>query len=195
MHCEKKITEDLFWVGADDRRLALFEGVYAVPKGVSYNSYLLVDEKTVLIDTADKSVRDRFLENVAAVLNGRPLDYLIIQHMEPDHSSSVQNILAFYPDVKIICNAKTKTMLSQFYLVNTEAFVQVVEEGDVLNTGRHQLHFVMAPMVHWPEVMLTYDASSKTLFSADAFGCFGATNGALFADEINFTQDYMDEAR
>jgi flavorubredoxin/flavin reductase (DIM6/NTAB) family NADH-FMN oxidoreductase RutF/rubredoxin len=180
-------------VGADDRRLAMFEGVYSVPGGVSYNSYLLTDEKTVLFDTVDKAVVRRFLENVAFSLNGRPLDYLVVQHMEPDHSAALEDIVQRYPGVKIVCNAKTLTFIKQFTDMEIDAYI--VKEGDTLNTGKHTLHFVNAPMVHWPEVMVTYDSTDKILFSADAFGTFGALNGALFADEVDFDKDYMNEAR
>ena len=195
MHCIKKITNDLTWVGANDRRLAMFEGVYSVPYGVSYNSYLLCDEKNVLFDTVDKAVQQRFIENLTEALGNRKLDYLIVQHMEPDHSSALQKILLLYPDVKIICNEKTLVMIKQFYDFDVKSRVQIVTENDTLNTGKHTLHFVMAPMVHWPEVMVTYDSTDKILFSADAFGCFGALNGALFADEVDFDKDYMNEAR
>jgi len=193
MHFIKKITDDLTWVGANDRRLAMFEGVYSVPNGVSYNSYLLTDEKTVLFDTVDKAVSRRFLENVAFALDGRPLDYLIVQHMEPDHSSAIEDLIIRYPDVKIVCNAKILTMFEQFFDHKIDA--HIVKENDTLNTGRHELHFVMAPMVHWPEVMVTYDSVDKILFSADGFGTFGALNGAIFADEVDFNADYMNEAR
>jgi len=193
MYCIKKTTNDLTWVGANDRRLAMFEGVYSVPGGVSYNSYLLMDEKTVLFDTVDKAVQRRFLENVASALDGRQLDYLVIQHMEPDHSAAIEDILVRYPKVKLVCNAKTRDFINQFTGLNIDA--HIVKENDTLNTGRHTLHFVMAPMVHWPEVMVTYDSTDKILFSADAFGTFGALNGALFADEVDFNKDYMDEAR
>ena len=193
MHCVKKITNDLTWVGANDRRLAMFEGVYSVPYGVSYNSYLLLDEKTVLFDTVDKAVYRRFLDNVTFVLDGRPLDYLIISHMEPDHSAALDELLVRYPDVKLVCNAKIQTMIKQFFDFDADALI--VKDGDTLDTGRHTLHFVMAPMVHWPEVMVTYDSVDKILFSADAFGTFGALNGAIFADEVDFNADYMNEAR
>jgi flavorubredoxin/flavin reductase (DIM6/NTAB) family NADH-FMN oxidoreductase RutF len=193
MHCVKKITNDLVWVGANDRRLAMFEGVYSVPYGVSYNSYLLLDQKTVLFDTVDKAVQRRFFENIAEALGDRPLDYLVIQHMEPDHSAVLEDLLFRYPQVKIVCNARTLTMIQQFFVLDINA--QVIKEGDTLNTGQHTLHFIAAPMVHWPEVMVTYDSADKILFSADAFGCFGALNGALFADEVDFSRDYMDEAR
>jgi flavorubredoxin/flavin reductase (DIM6/NTAB) family NADH-FMN oxidoreductase RutF len=195
MFCTKQITPDLTWVGANDRRLAMFEGVYSVPAGVSYNSYLLTDEKTVLFDTVDKAVRDRFLENLTAALDGRALDYLIVQHMEPDHSAAIGELVEKFPAMKIVCNARTLTFINQFYNIDIESRVVIAKEGETLNTGRHTLHFVMAPMVHWPEVMVTYDATDKILFSADAFGCFGALSGALFADEVDFARDYMDEAR
>ena len=193
MHCVRKITNDLSWVGANDRRLAMFEGVYSVPYGVSYNSYLLLDEKTVLFDTVDRAVGHRFFENIAEALGDRPLDYLVIQHVEPDHSATLEDLLFRYPNVKIVCNAKTLSMIQQFFALDINA--QVVKEGDTLNTGQHTLHFFMAPMVHWPEVMVTYDSTDKILFSADAFGNFGALNGALFADEVDFQRDYMSEAR
>jgi flavorubredoxin/flavin reductase (DIM6/NTAB) family NADH-FMN oxidoreductase RutF len=193
VHYIKKVTDDIFWVGANDRRLAMFEGVYSVPGGVSYNSYLLKDEKTVLFDTVDKAVRQRFLENVAAALDGRPLDYLIIQHMEPDHSAALEDIILRYPSVKVVCNAKTLAFIKQFFALDIDA--QIVTESDTLSIGRHTLHFLMAPMVHWPEVMVTYDSADKILFSADAFGTFGALNGALFAHEVDFNKDYMGEAR
>ncbi|MDR0292956.1 MAG: flavin reductase [Oscillospiraceae bacterium] len=193
MHCVKKVLDDLIWVGADDRRLAMFEGVYSVPRGVSYNAYLLTDEKTVLFDTVDKAVRRRFMENLSEALGGRPLDYLVVQHMEPDHSAALEELTLRYPGVKIVCNAKTLAFVRQFFDLEPDALI--VGEGDTLSTGRHTLHFVMAPMVHWPEVMVTYDSADKILFSADAFGSFGALNGALFADEVDFARDYMDEAR
>jgi len=195
MYCIKKVTNDLTWIGANDRRLAMFEGVYPVPRGVSYNSYLLEDEKTVLFDTVDKAVQHRFMENLAAALGERPLDYIIVQHMEPDHSAALQDLTARYPEAKIVCNAKTLNLIRQFHDFDVDSRAQIVKENDTLNTGKHELHFVMAPMVHWPEVMVTYDSTDRVLFSADGFGCFGALNGALFADEVDFKKDYMDEAR
>ncbi|MCL2500909.1 MAG: flavin reductase [Defluviitaleaceae bacterium] len=195
MHSIRSVTSDLFWVGADDRRLAMFEGVYSVPAGVSYNAYLLMDEKIVLFDTVDRSVRHRFMENITEVLKGKPLDFLIVQHMEPDHSAGIGELVKKFPDMQVVCNAKTLAFIKQFHDLDITGRALVVKEGDTLVTGRHTLHFVMAPMVHWPEVMVTYDSADKILFSADAFGCFGALNGALFADEVDFTRDYMDEAR
>ncbi len=195
MYCVKQLTEDLYWVGGNDRRLALFEGVYAVPRGVSYNAYLLMDEKTVLFDTVDRAVSGVFFENIEHVLNGRPLDYLVVQHMEPDHSATMQALAARYPEMKIICNSKIAAMIHQFFTFDIDARAVLVKEGDSFSTGRHELHFVMAPMVHWPEVMVSYDSIDGILFSADAFGCFGALNGAIWADEVDFERDYLDEAR
>jgi flavorubredoxin/flavin reductase (DIM6/NTAB) family NADH-FMN oxidoreductase RutF len=173
----------------------MFEGVYSVPQGVSFNSYLVLDEKTVLFDTVDKAVREVFLENVEKELCGRSLDYLVVQHVEPDHSATIKDILALYPSVTIVCNTRTLTFIKQFYDVDMDSRCQIVGEGDTLSTGKHTFHFVNAPMIHWPEVMVTYDSYAKVLFSADAFGCFGALNGAIFADEVDFEKDYMDEAR
>ena len=197
MHCTKKIKDDLFWVGADDRRLAMFEGVYSVATGVSYNSYLLTDEKTVLFDTSDKAVQHRFMENVFYALNGRSLDYLVVQHVEPDHSGAIEELISRFPDVKIVCGEKALTLIRQFFnfKFDFDKNTVIVNENDTLNTGKHTLHFVMAPMVHWPEVMVTYDSKDKILFSADAFGTFGALNGALYADEVDFEKDYLDEYR
>ncbi len=196
MYNIRKITEDLFLVGANDRRLSLFEGVYPVPIGVSYNSYLLLDEKTVLLDTADKAVVHQFMENVKKALNGRTLDYLVINHMEPDHCAEIPEILHKFPNVKLVCNAKIQTMLKQFFDFEIpEERLMIVKEGDTLNTGKHNLTFVFAPMVHWPEVMVTYDTTDKILFSADAFGTFGAIDGNMYADEVDFEHRYMDEAR
>lgn len=195
MYCTRKVADDLIWVGADDRRLAMFEGVYSVPKGVSYNSYLLLDEKTVVFDTVDHAVEKTFLENVEHELNGRTLDYLVVQHMEPDHSATVRTLLMLYPEAEVVCSKKTEGMLCQFFGDAFKMNIKVVGEGDTLKTGKHEFTFLAAPMVHWPEVIVTYDLTTKTLFSADAFGTFGALNGALFADEVDFFRDYLDEAR
>ncbi len=198
MHCIKKIKDDLFWVGANDRRLAMFEGVYSVPDGVSYNSYLLLDDETVLFDTVDKAVSSRFFENIEAALGGRKLNYLVIHHMEPDHSATLLELMKKYPDMRIVCNAKILTMAKQFFNSEAEMIEDraiIVREGDKLPVGKHTLTFVMAPMVHWPEVMISYDITDKILFSADAFGSFGALNGAIFADEVDFERDCLDEAR
>lgn len=195
MYCTRKVADDLIWVGADDRRLAMFEGVYSVPRGVSYNSYLLLDEKTVVFDTVDHAVEKTFLENVEHGLNGRTLDYLVVQHMEPDHSATIRTLLMLYPETEVVCSKKTEGMLRQFFGDAVKMNIKVVGEGDTLKTGKHEFTFLAAPMVHWPEVIVTYDLTTKTLFSADAFGTFGALNGALFADEVDFFRDYLDEAR
>lgn len=195
MYCTKRITGDMVWVGADDRRLALFEGVYGVPDGVSYNSYLILDEKTILFDTVDKAVAHNFFDNVAHELGGRKLDYLVISHMEPDHAATIEDIALRYPEAKIVCNAKIRDMLARFFPTDLSDRLHLVKEGDSLSTGRHNFTFVMAPMVHWPEVMMTYDTTDKILFSADAFGSFGALNGRIFADECDFMNEYLDEAR
>ena len=195
MYCYRKVTDDLYWIGGNDRRLALFEGVYQIPRGVSYNSYLLMDEKTVLLDTVDKAVKSVFFENIEKVLDGRKLDYLVVHHMEPDHSEAIWEVVMRYPEVKIVCNAKIAQMMKQFFSFDVDARVVLVKEGDTFHTGKHNLVFVSAPMVHWPEVMVSYDTTDKILFSADAFGTFGALNGALFADEVDFPRDYLDEAR
>ena len=170
MHCTRKVLDDLIWVGADDRRLSCFEGVYSVPEGVSYNSYLMLDEKTVLFDTVDKAVYQTFFENVEFALGGRKLDYLVISHMEPDHAYTIGDLIVRYPDVQIICNAKIKTMLGQFFARDLSDRIVLVKEGDTFSCGRHVLNFVNAPMVHWPEVMMTYESTDGILFSADAFG-------------------------
>ena len=195
MYCVKKMTEDLYWVGANDRRLALFENVYPIPDGVSYNAYLLLDEKTVLLDTVDRAVSGLFLENVEHVLNGRKLDYVIVNHMEPDHCATLQELVLRYPEVKVVCNAKTKTMIQNFFTFDIDSRAVLVKEMDTLCTGRHTFAFVMAPMVHWPEAMVSYDVTTKTLYSADAFGTFGALSGNLYADEVNFRTEYLAEAR
>ena len=196
MYNIKEISKDLFWVGANDRRISLFESAYPVPCGISYNSYLLLDDKTVLLDTVDKSVNHQFFENIEYTLNGKNLDYLIINHMEPDHCAEIAALVKKYPQMKIVCNAKSQSMVNQFFDFDfPENQWQIVKEGDILETGHHKLTFVMAPMVHWPEVMVTYDMVDKVLFSADAFGAFGAIDGNIFADEVDFDHRYMDEAR
>ncbi len=195
MYCTRAIDRDLIWVGGNDRRLAMFEGVYGVPRGVSYNAYLLLDEKTVLFDTVDRAVGPVFFENLAHTLNGRPLDVLVIHHMEPDHSAAIDELVLRYPNLQILCTAKARDMLGQFFQMGLSDRVTTVKDGDSFCAGRHTLRFYTAPMVHWPEVMMTYDETSRTLFSADAFGVFGALNGHLFADEVDFFRDYLDEAR
>ncbi|WP_346876638.1 MULTISPECIES: FprA family A-type flavoprotein [unclassified Clostridium] len=194
MFCVRKVTEDLYWVGGNDRRLALFENVHPIPRGVSYNSYLLLDEKTVLFDTVDWSICRQFLENIQAVLNGRPLDYLVINHMEPDHGAAIEEIILRYPDVKIISTEKSFLLMRQFGF-EIDGRMEEVVEGDVKSFGKHEITFVAAPMVHWPEAMVTFDTTNGVLFSADAFGSFGALDGKLFNDEVDFDRDWIDDAR
>ena len=194
MHNIYPIVNDLIYVGASDRRLALFENVYPIPRGVSYNSYVLLDDKNVLFDTCDSSVSGQFFENVQAALEGRMLDYVVVHHMEPDHAATLMDILIPFPEATVVCTAKAAQMIEQFFAYKPEK-MQVVKEGDEIVTGRHRLQFIMAPMVHWPEVMMTYDQTDKVLFSADAFGTFGALSGNLFADEVNFEGEWLNDAR
>lgn len=195
MYCVKQITDDLYWIGGSDRRLSRFENIFPLPHGISYNSYLLMDEKTVLLDTVDHAISKQFFENLEHVLNGRKLDYLIVTHMEPDHCATMNEVVRCHPEVKIIGNTKTITLIKQFFDFDIDSRAVIVNEMNTLSVGKHTLTFIMAPMVHWPEVMVVYDSTSKTLFSADAFGTFGAINGNLFADEIDFEKDWLDEAR
>ena len=194
MHCVRKVTEDLYWVGANDHRLNLFENIHPISRGVSYNSYLLMDKKTVLFDTVDWSVCRQFLENIEAVLGGRSLDYLVINHMEPDHAASLEEVLLRYPKVKVISTEKAFMLMHQFGF-DVEERKEVVKEGDEKSFGKHIVTFVSAPMVHWPEAMVTFDKTNGVLFAADAFGSFGALDGKLFNDEVNFDRDWIDEAR
>lgn len=194
MHCVRKVTEDLFWVGGNDKRLHLFENIHPIEDGVSYNSYLLLDEKTVLFDTADWSVGRQFIENVEYVLDGRKLDYMVINHMEPDHCASMEEIILRYPDVKIVSTEKALMLMHQFNYTVDENFIQVAE-GDTMSFGKHNVVFVEAPMVHWPEAMVTFDTTDGVLFSADAFGSFKSLDGALFADEVDFDGEWINEAR
>ena len=196
VHNVRHITDDLVYLGASDRRLALFENVYPIPRGVSYNAYLLLDEKTVLFDTVDRSVSGQFFENLEYALGGRTLDYFVINHMEPDHCSAMTEVITRYPKVKLIYSKTAEKMITQFSRFAPAQYGGwAVDEGMELVTGRHKLVFIMAPMVHWPEVMMTYDATDKILFSADAFGTFGALDGNLFADEVNFEDEWLADAR
>jgi flavorubredoxin len=194
MHCVRKVTEDLYWVGANDHRLTLFENIHPIPRGVSYNAYVLLDEKTVLFDTADWSVCRQFLENVEAVLSGRPLNYLVINHVEPDHAASITEILLRHPETIVISNEKAFMLMRQFGF-SIDGRYEEVKEGDIKSFGKHTVTFVAAPMVHWPEAMVTFDTTNGVLFSADAFGTFGAIDGKLFNDEVNFDRNWIDDAR
>ena len=192
----RKVTEDVIYVGADDRKLDLFEGHLPISYGVSYNSYLITDEKTCLMDTADSSVTRQFIENVQGALDGRKLDYLVVLHMEPDHCYNIEQIVLRHPECQVVGNEKTFDFIANFFPdLDLEGKKVVVSEGDVLDLGKHKLKFIFAPMVHWPEVMIAYDVTSQLLFSADAFGMFGALDGNLFADNVDFDRDHLDEAR
>lgn len=195
MNMSRKITDDIIYLGVSDYRLNLFENLFPLENGVSYNSYLLLDEKTVLFDTVDYAVGRKFLDKLSHALAGRTLDYLVINHMEPDHCALIGDIIALYPDLILVGNAKTFTFLHQFFDTKQPLNEQVVSEGDILETGSHRLTFAFAPMVHWPEVMVTYDMTDRVLFSADAFGTFGALSGTLFADEIGMDERWMNEYR
>ena len=182
----KNVTNDIIYVGVNDHKVDLFEGQYKVPNGMSYNSYVVLDEKVTVFDTVDANFNDEWLENVSKALNGRKPDYLVVQHMEPDHSANVFNFAKAYPEAKIVGNAKTFVMIKQFFGTAFEDRQVVVKDGESLCTGKHTFTFVFAPMVHWPEVMVTYDSFDKVLFSADGFGKFGA---------LDVEEDWADEAR
>lgn len=191
----KLVAKDTVWIGGSDRRLALFENLFPLPNGVSYNSYVVLDEKITLFDTADVSVADQYLENLHSVLGEKKPDYLVVLHMEPDHCSLLQTVLNQYPETTVVSSMQTFKFISQFFPELKIENQQIVKEGDTLCTGAHTFHFVAAPMVHWPEVLLAYDDADKALFSADAFGTFGALEGGIFADQYDFEAHYLDDAR
>ena len=195
MHYEEKLLDGLYWIGGDDERLGQFEAVHPVPEGMSYSNYLILDEKTVLMDTIDRAVEERFIKTVDHLLDGRDLDYIIVQHVEPDHSASLGEIAARHPEATIVCSAMAKRMIGQFFDEGLAERCQTIKEGDTLNIGTRTLAFYSAPMVHWPEVMVTYDAHDKVLFSADAFGMFGAMEGRLYDDEFDFESEYLPQSR
>ena len=190
----RKINDDLIYIGVSDRSKSIFEGVYPIPDGMSYNSYLLKDEKCALFDTADSSLAGQFIDNLKSGLGESALDYIVVLHMEPDHSGTLGLLLGLYPNATIVCSAKAKSMIAQL-LGYEPKNVNVIKEGDKLSLGKHNLKFVGAPMVHWPEVMVCFDTTDGILFSADAFGTFGALDGKLFADEVDFESECIDEAR
>ena len=193
----KNISSAILGVGVDDTTIDLFESQYPVPTGVSYNSYVIRDEKTAILDTVDARATDEWMANVTEALAGEKPAYLVVHHMEPDHGANVARLAALYPEMQVVGNAKTFQYMEQFF--GPEAIAKerrvVVKDGESLSLGAHTLTFVFAPMVHWPEVMVTYDNTEKVLFCADAFGTFGALNGNLFADEVDFPRDWLAEAR
>ena len=186
MKCTRNVTDHVIWVGANDRRLNLFENLFPIPRGVSYNAYLIKDEKNALMDTVDASASEQFIENVAYALNGGKLDYLVVQHMEPDHAANIANFMKVYPDTTVVSNKKAFAMMQNFFDLDLEGQQVIVDNGGTLSLGKHNLTFVFAPMVHWPEVMVTYDSTEKVLFSADGFGKFGA---------LDVEEPWDDEAR
>ena len=196
MHNVRNITENLYWIGANDRRLALFENIHPIPEGVSYNSYMLLDEKTVVFDTVDWSVTRQYVENIEYLLNGRELDYLVVHHMEPDHCGSIEELALRYPNLKIISSEKGFMFMRQFGYksINGHELIEV-KEGDKIKFGKHEIVFLEAPMVHWPEVLVSFDTTNGALFSADAFGSFKSLDGRLFNDEVNWDRDWLDEGR
>lgn len=195
MYTVRKVVDDLYWIGGNDHRLALFENIFPIPRGVSYNSYLLLDEKTVVFDSVDWSVAREYLRHIELLLEGRPLDYMVIHHMEPDHCAAIDEVCLRYPNVKVISSEQGFQIMNQIgYHIKDEQKV-IVKEGDTFSFGKHTLAFVEAPMVHWPEVLMSFDTSNGVLFSADAFGSFGAIDGKLFNDEVNFDRDWLDDAR
>ena len=195
MYCVRKVTDDLYWVGANDHRTTLFENIHPIPKGVSYNAYLLLDEESVLFDTVDWSVCRQMMENLEHLLAGRELNWLVVNHLEPDHAASIEQVLIRWPNVKIISTEKGFMLMRQFGFHPDNHDIRIVAEGDTHCFGGHTVAFVAAPMVHWPEAMVTLDLTNGALFSADAFGSFIALDGKLFADEVNFDRDWIDEAR
>ena len=194
MYAVRKVTEDVTWIGGDDRSASIFEGMFPIPEGVSYNSYVIDDGKIILMDTCDASVENQFWENLNHVLGGRALDYLFIGHMEPDHGACIRRVIEAFPDITVVGSERALDMLYNFYGMRP-AKTMPVKEGDTLSVGKHTLHFVPAVMVHWPEVMFAYDDYDRTLYSEDGFGTFGALDGTLFADESDFEAKYLGEAR
>ena len=189
----QKITDQIYYVGVNDRNKNLFEGLWPLPDRVSYNSYLIVDDKVCLIDTVEVDFFMPFIKNIQETIGNRPVDYLVVNHMEPDHSGSIALIKKYYPDITIIGNKKTFGMMSGFYGI--EGDNMVVNNGDTLSLGHHTLKFVLTPMVHWPETMMTLDMEAKTLFSGDAFGCFGALNGGIVDSDINCDSFWLEMVR
>ena len=189
----KAVAKDIYYVGVNDRQKALFENLWPLPGGVSYNSYLIVDDKTVLVDTVDICYSDLFFKRVAKLLNGRKLDYLVVDHMEPDHAGSIRLLRQIYPDVKIVGNKQTFGMLAGYHGITDG--LHEVKEGDTLDLGHHKLSFYMAPMVHWPEVMVTYEETEKVLFSADAFGTFGTLDGGVLDTDMDTDRFWSEMTR
>ncbi|MBS4914165.1 MAG: FprA family A-type flavoprotein [Veillonella sp.] len=195
MHCAQKMTDNIYWIGSNDWDTERFENLFPIPLGVSYNSYFIDDEKTCIVDSVDDSIRQEFFDNVEYLLNGRQLDYVIVNHMEPDHCSTLVELVDRYPNVKMVGNRTTFRLFEQFYGRPCPDNYYEVKEGDTISLGKHTLHSYTMPMVHWPEVTCTFESTTGILFSADAFGTFGTINGNIFADQLDFERVYEDEAR
>ena len=194
MYCCTRINDDIIWIGVNDRKTQRFENYIPLDAGVTYNSYLILDEKICIIDGVEEGENGDFLGKVEAVIGTTPIDYIVVNHVEPDHSGSIKNLLKLYPNMKVVGNAKTIMMLKLLGLNLPDERTQIVREKDVLDLGKHKLTFYLMPMVHWPESMSTYDLTDKILFSNDAFGSFGTLDGAVFDDEVN-TDFFTDEMR
>jgi len=195
MHNIYEILPDIYWIGGSDRRLERFENMFPLPNGVAYNSYIIIDEKTAILDTVDSSISALYQSNIEHALGGRKLDFLVINHMEPDHCANIEEIVRRHPEVKIVGNQKTFQFIKQYYSLDMSSHYYEVKEGDELSLGKHKLRFYTAPMVHWPEVMFAYELTEGILFAADAFGSFGALAGNIFADEVDYDSSFLDEAR
>ena len=195
MYNVRKVTEELWWVGANDRHTTLFENIHPIPNGVSYNSYLLLDEKTVLFDCVDWSAAPQLVENVEHLLQGRKLDYIVLHHLEPDHGAGLWAILQKWPEATVVSSLAAQKFMDQFGFAPVKGERMVAKEGETLSFGGHSITFYAAPMVHWPDVMVSYEEKEGILFSADAFGTFGALNGKLFNDEVDFAHNWLPDAR
>lgn len=194
MYKVREVTKDIYWVGGNDRKTPMFENIHPIPEGISYNSYLLLGEKNVLLDTVDWSIGREFIDNVKYLLGDEKLHYLVINHMEPDHAALIEEIIRIYPDIKVIGNKKTFDFMRQFNFTVDENAIEV-KDGEIMSFGEHELLFVSAPMVHWPETMATFETTKGVLFSADAFGTFKSLDGKLFNDEMDFERDFLLPAR
>lgn len=195
MHNEQKITDRIYWIGGNDFVSTRFENLIPISRGISYNSYFIDDEKTAVLDTVDSVIRDVFMDNVSHLLHGRQLDYIVINHMEPDHSGSLLALVRAYPEAKIIATPQAQKMIGQYFHVSLKDRFLSSDEKLEISLGTHRLRFLKAPMVHWPEVTFTYEETEKVLFSADAFGTFGVLNGSVFADDVDYDEEYLPSFR
>lgn len=195
MHNEQKVTDHIYWIGGNDFVSTRFENLIPISRGISYNSYFIDDEKTAVLDTVDSVIRDVFMDNVSHLLHGRQLDYIVINHMEPDHSGSLLALVRAYPEAKIIAAPQAQKMIGQYFHVTLKDRFLSSDEKLEISLGTHRLRFLKAPMVHWPEVTFTYEETEKVLFSADAFGTFGVLNGSVFADDVDYEEEYLPSFR